>query len=149
MFACETIPSRQEAKVLLRLLGETGGRWAWMSFSCRDQAHLCDGSRIEDVARDCDANPRVAAVGVNCSFPGHIDGLIAEIRKSSGKPIIVYPNSGDCYDAESKDWRPSPQPFDLESASVAWLKSGASCIGGCCRVHSADIARIRHRLIGR
>jgi homocysteine S-methyltransferase len=149
LFACETIPSRQEARVLLRLLGETRGRWAWMSFSCRDQAHLCDGSRIRDVAGDCDAGSRVAAVGVNCSFPGHIDGLIAEIRKGSGKPIIVYPNSGDCYDAESKDWLPSPQPFDLESASVGWLKSGASCIGGCCRVHSADITGIRRRLIGR
>jgi homocysteine S-methyltransferase len=120
-----------------------------MSFSCRDQAHLCDGSRIQDVARDCDASSRVAAVGVNCSFPGHIDGLIAEIRRGSGKPIIVYPNSGGRYDAASKRWLPSPQPFDLGSASVGWLKSGASCIGGCCRVNSADIAAIRRRLIAR
>jgi homocysteine S-methyltransferase len=149
LFACETIPSRQEARVVLRLLGETEGRWAWMSFSCRDDNHLCDGSRMEDVARDCDSCLRVAAVGVNCTFPGYVNGLITEIRKGTRKPIIVYPNSGDCYDAESKDWLPSPQPFDLESASVAWLESGATCIGGCCRVHSVDITRIRLRLIGR
>ena len=50
LLACETIPSRLEAEVLLRLLRDTPHRWAWMSFSCRDGGHVSDGSRLEHVA---------------------------------------------------------------------------------------------------
>jgi homocysteine S-methyltransferase len=147
LFACETIPSRQEAQILLRLLARTGDRWAWMSFSCRDDAHLCDGSLICDVARECGTVPEVAAVGVNCCRPEFVSGLIHQIRRACDKPIIVYPNSGETYSAASKDWRPAAASFDLNSAAVDWLACGAIGIGGCCRVHSADIAGLRDRIV--
>lgn len=147
LFACETIPSRQEARVLLSLLAETPDRWAWMSFSCRDDAHLCEGSRIFDAAKDCDSVPAVAAIGVNCCPPEIVSGLIVHIRQASDKPIIVYPNSGETYNAVSKDWRAAATSFDLESAAVDWLASGVTGIGGCCRVHGADITGIRNRVI--
>jgi len=102
LLACETIPARQEADVLMRLLEETPATWAWMSFACRDATHLSDGSRLVDVARTCDTQPRVAAVGVNCTSPEFISPLIAEIRRGTEKPIIVYPNSGERYDPLQK-----------------------------------------------
>src|SRR5690606_35469724 len=36
LLACETIPSLSEARALARLLRETPGVRAWVSFSCRD-----------------------------------------------------------------------------------------------------------------
>ena len=76
LLACETIPSRREVGVLLRLLEETPGRWAWMSFTCGDGAHLIDGSRVVDMARACDAVRGVAAVGINCTSPEFVSSLI-------------------------------------------------------------------------
>lgn len=145
LLACETIPSGQEAAVLQRLLRETAGRWAWLSFSCRDGAHLCDGSRLVEVARKCDAEPAVAAVGINCTSPGFIAPLIAEARRGTGKPIIVYPNSGERYDLVGKRWIGGAAELDWGEASLEWARLGAAAIGGCCRVGPREIARIRRR----
>jgi len=146
LLACETIPSRQEAGVLLRLLRETPAKWAWMSFSCSDETHLSDGSRLVDVARDCDAEPHVAAVGINCTSPKLISALIKEVRKGTGKPVIVYPNSGERYSSDRKTWMGTPPLVDWEEASGEWARLGAVGIGGCCRVGPQEIGKVR-RLI--
>lgn len=147
LLACETIPSRREAEVLLRLLRETPGTWAWMSFSCRDGVHLNDGTPVVDLARVCDAESRVAAVGINCTSPEYISSLISEVRKGTGKPIIVYPNSGDRYDASSRTWTTGGGHLDLAEACTEWVRLGATCIGGCCRVGTNEIAGLRENLI--
>jgi len=148
LLACETIPSSREAGVLLELLRETPDRWAWLSFSCRDEACLSDGSRLTDVARACDAEPRVAAVGINCTAPELIPALIGEVRRGTEKPILVYPNSGERYDAARKRWAPGPRPVDWEEAAAEWVHLGAAAVGGCCRVGPEEIARMRRRLVG-
>ena len=147
LMACETIPSQREADVLLRLLRETPARWAWLSFSCRDASHLSDGSRLVDVARACDAELGVAAVGINCTSPELISDLIAEARKGTAKPIFVYPNSGETYDAASKTWSAGPLALDWGSVAAEWAGLGAAGIGGCCRVGAAVIVEIRRRLV--
>jgi homocysteine S-methyltransferase len=149
LLACETIPSLREAVVLLRLLRETPGRWAWMSFSCRDGAHLSDGSRLVDAARTCDSERRVAAVGINCTSPEFIPDLIAQARKGTGKPIIVYPNSGERYDATRKAWTAAPTPLDWADAASGWARLGVTGIGGCCRIGPDRVAEIRRRLVAR
>ena len=147
LLACETIPSEREARVLLQLLRETPGRWAWLSFSCCDDAHLCDGSRLADVARACDSEVGVAAVGINCTAPELVSHLIIEARGATEKPIIVYPNSGEQYNVVRRAWEGAPAPVDWAEASVEWSRLGAAGIGGCCRVGPDDIAEIRRRLI--
>ncbi len=146
LLACETIPSGPEARVLLQLLRETPNRAAWLSFSCRDGAHLWDGSRLSDMARLCDAEPRVAAVGINCTSPELISPLIKEAKKGTDKPIIVYPNSGEQYEVEHRRWTGASSQIDWEEAAAEWARLGATGIGGCCRVRPEDIARIRRGL---
>jgi homocysteine S-methyltransferase len=148
LLACETIPSRPEADVLLRLLRETPDRWAWLSFTCRDESHLSDGSAVVDVARACDAEARVAGVGVNCTAPERIAPLIGELRRGTAKPLLVYPNSGERWDAGTRTWLPADAPFDWDSASSEWVRLGAAAVGGCCRVDASRIARLRKRLLG-
>lgn len=147
LLGCETIPSRDEAVVLLRLLRETPGRWAWLSFSCRDGTHLCDGVPIGDVARLCDREPQIAAVGINCTAPEVISALIAEVRRVTEKPVIVYPNSGEQYDSGNKTWIGVPAQASPVDQCVEWTRMGAAGIGGCCRVGPADIAAMRRRLV--
>jgi len=148
VLACETIPSAREAEVLLQLLGETPGLWAWLSFSCRDDVHLSDGSPLVEVAQLCDTAPGVMAVGVNCVPPSAVAALIVELRKGTTKPVVVYPNSGELYNAEVKTWESTPDDLDWLHAGTEWAEMGVAGIGGCCRVDPRTIAAMRQQLVG-
>jgi homocysteine S-methyltransferase len=53
------------------------------------------------------------------------------------KPIVVYPNSGERWDAASRRWTGSPGIWTDDVP--AWVAAGARLVGGCCRVRPADI----------
>lgn len=146
LMACETIPGQGEAEVLLRLLTETPEQWAWISFSCRDAEHLSDGGPIRDAVRLLDREARVAAVGVNCIAPELVTPLLEEMRRETEKPVLVYPNSGESYDAGDKRWHSAPSTTRLESAALDWVEQGAAGVGGCCRVSPDEIRSIRSNL---
>ena len=147
LMACETIPSLRETEVLVRLVAESPGTWAWISFSCGDGEHLWDGSLLREAARVCDAEARVAAVGINCTGPELIPSLMEEVRKGTSKPILAYPNSGESYDAEDKEWGSTPSPIALEEAAQQWVREGAAGVGGCCRVGPDTIRKMRQRVV--
>jgi homocysteine S-methyltransferase len=147
LMACETIPSQREAETLLRLLSETPDQWAWISFSCRDGQHLCNGGLLRDAAQACNSESRVAAVGINCTAPEWIAPLIHEAGKGTEKPILVYPNSGEGYNAVEKRWHSAPPVIPLEEMAQDWVRRGASGVGGCCRVGPEKIAEIRRELV--
>ena len=143
LLACETIPSRPEACVLLELLRETPGCWAWLSFSCGDRTCISDGTPLAEVAAICDPEPRVAAVGINCVAPELVPSLVEEARRGTSKPILVYPNSGDAYDASRKSWVPRGSSVSWGELAVQWRGMGVAGLGGCCRVGPAEIAKMR------
>lgn len=145
VLACETIPNAAEARALARLLAETPGRWAWFSFACRDGRHLNDGTLLREAAAQLDRLDRVAAIGVNCTAPRFIPALLAELRAVTGKPLIVYPNSGEQYDIEKRRWSGESDPSAFGTMSREWRKLGASCLGGCCRTTPAHIRQLRDR----
>jgi homocysteine S-methyltransferase len=147
LLACETLPSCVEAQVLLRLLDETPGSRAWFSFTARDAGHISDGTPIADVARELD-HERVVGVGVNCVPPSLVPGLLAELRGAIDRLLVVYPNSGQAWDAASKRWGGAPEGFDPAEACSGWRDAGARFLGGCCRVGPPVIARMRQRLLG-
>lgn len=148
LVACETLPSLPEARALLRLLGESAGTWAWLSFSCRDGRHLSDGSEIAAAAAAADAVQRVVAVGVNCTAPRFVAELVDEIRRVTAKPIVVYPNSGELYDVAAKRWLGRPDAGEFAAAAVDWVERGAALVGGCCRTGPEHVRQIRRRLLG-
>ena len=142
LFACETIPSFQEAKVLAELLKETK-KSAWISFSCRDEYTINDGTDIERCAALFADHPKVIAIGVNCTAPKYISGLISAIKKRSGsKKIIVYPNSGEVYHAETKTWMGLSDPNVFAAMAKEWLELGSDIVGGCCRIGPEHIKSI-------
>jgi homocysteine S-methyltransferase len=155
LLACETIPSRVEAQALLSLLEETPGRWAWLSFQCRDEGHLADGMPLDEVASLCAAHPRVAAVGVNCVPPGAVSGLLEALEAVGGSgvdgriPLVAYPNSGEVYDASTKRWGPGAEAADLGAAAFGWRRQGATVLGGCCRTTPETIVAMRRALLSR
>lgn len=146
LLACETIPSLIEARALGRLLNETPNRCAWFSFSCRDGEHISDGTPIVDCVSALTSVPRIVAIGVNCTAPIFIPKLVDAIRGATDRPIVVYPNSGEGWDAERKSWTGSKDPRAFASAAVDWHEAGAQLIGGCCRTTPEDIKLVRATL---
>jgi homocysteine S-methyltransferase len=146
LLACETLPCLAEALVLLDLLEDTPGRWAWFSFSCGDGSRLADGTPFPEAVRACDGAWRVAGIGVNCTAPEFIGPLLAIARPLTDKPLIVYPNSGELYDPRQKTWSPGPQPGPLARWGPRWVEAGARAVGGCCRFGPRDIAGLRREL---
>lgn len=146
LLACETIPSLPETRALVRLLGESPSTWAWFSFCCRDGRHLADGTPIATAAAAVEGCEQVVAVGVNCTPPRFIAGLIAELRRTSARPIVVYPNASR-YDAQSKSWSGEViGPERLAQDAAVWWKAGARLLGGCCCTGPQHIREIRRRV---
>ncbi len=134
LYACETIPSLQEAKVLSQLLRKAT-KPAWISFSCKDESHISDWTTIQEGAALFKNHPNVFAIGVNCTAPKYISGLIKTLKSAVGdKKIIVYPNSGMIYNATTKTWHGTADPITFVEKAKEWRALGADIIGGCCQI---------------
>jgi homocysteine S-methyltransferase len=142
LLACETLPCLIEARSLIQLLAEFPNTCAWFCFSAKDGEHISNGESIAECASFLDKQPQAAAIGINCTSPRYILSLIREIKKSTNKPIIVYPNSGEDYSAVTKEWQgeSSCDVFGLQS--IDWYESGARLIGGCCRTTPGHIQEV-------
>ncbi len=146
ILACETIPSLQETAVLKELLQSTETP-AWVSFSCRDGQHISDGTRIEEAVALLNNAPRILAVGVNCTAPQYINEILHRIKSVAiNKSVVVYPNSGEQYDPESKQWSGTVSPDECAAESHQWKEAGAKIIGGCCRMGPEHIRIIKREL---
>ena len=143
LLACETLPALDEALAIARVLDETPGPPAWIGFSCRDGGHTCQGEPIEDCARALEGCERVAAIGVNCTAPAHVEELVRRLRASTRKPVLAYPNSGEAWDALRHRWQGSACARPFAEQAPAWHAAGARLLGGCCRTTPQDIAALR------
>jgi homocysteine S-methyltransferase len=142
LLAIETVPSLQEATALLAVLDEMPVTTrAWLSLSCADESSTRRGDDVSEVFAIAAAADRVVAVGVNCTAPEHLTALVTRAVAASGKPAIAYPNSGEGWDAASRSWTGAGAVVDVARARE-WVAAGATYVGGCCRVGSADIARL-------
>ena len=146
LLECETIPSLQEARILKELL-EKQIKPAWLSFSCKNGQQLNDGTPIEECVKEFNNTVNPIALGINCTNPKYIVELIKRIKSACPeKLIVVYPNSGEDYDANSKAWYGTSSPSECGHASVSWINAGADIIGGCCRMGPQHISSIKRAM---
>jgi homocysteine S-methyltransferase len=153
LLALETIPSLEEARAILRALEQTPALTAWISFTCRDAAHVAHGEPLRACAEALARSPQIAAIGINCTAPHLVALLIAEARagfaesRHAPKPVIVYPNSGETWDAASRTWHAESRHGNADAAGFgelarSWYAAGAQAVGGCCRTGPAHIAAV-------
>jgi len=142
MLACETIPCLIEAQAIAKLLKEFPNITAWISFTARDEKHISEGQVFADCVRQLEDHPQIAAIGINCTSPKYIPSLIREAKNETEKPILVYPNSGETYDAAKNDWNGDPVFYSFGEQAWEWYNAGARLIGGCCRTTPEDIGVI-------
>ena len=142
ILACETIPNLMEAKAIIKLLKEFPDVYCWISFSGKNDLEISDGTPISDCAKFLDNCAQVAAIGINCTAPQYVKSLITEIKNNSKKPVVVYPNSGEEYHADSKTWHGDSSSEAYGCDAKGWFDKGAKLIGGCCRTTPEDIKAI-------
>ncbi|MBC2906507.1 homocysteine S-methyltransferase [Streptomyces cupreus] len=144
VLALETVPDADEARALLRAVRGLGVP-AWLSYSVAGDRTRAGQPLEEAFALAADAD-EVIAVGVNCCAPEDVDAAIETAARVTGKPVVVYPNSGESWDAESRSWhgRSSFAPDRVRT----WRDAGARLIGGCCRVGPGAISGISEALRG-
>ncbi|GGJ21565.1 homocysteine S-methyltransferase [Streptomyces brasiliensis] len=138
VLALETVPDTDEATALMRTVRGLGVP-AWLSYTI-DGDRTRAGQPLEEafaLAADAD---EVIAVGVNCCAPGDVDHAIETATRVTGKPVVVYPNSGEGWDAGARAWH-GRATFSAEQVR-AWRDAGARLVGGCCRVGPDAIASI-------
>jgi homocysteine S-methyltransferase len=146
LLAIETIPSLEEALVVLELLESWPSVEAWVTFTCRDRERVSEGQPVAEAIAAVTDHPQVVAVGFNCVAPTLAEPLLAVAGPVTDKPLVVYPNSGESWDAERRHWIAGAGPFDFGAAAPAWFARGARLIGGCCRTTPETIRAIRTAL---
>jgi homocysteine S-methyltransferase len=146
LFAVETIPSIVEAAALVRALDKVPEVPAWVSFSCRDGNHICDGTPIDDAVRtvarraDRGRGRHQLHVAALCREPGR--DRLGHDRHA----VVCYPNRGSFWDPMRKAWTDPPrQDAAPPLRPLDWKQRGASLIGGCCGTTPQDIAAARRR----
>ena len=142
LLAFETLPSLDEARAIGEALSSWPNLAAWFSFTCRDAAHVAHGELLRDCAALVAHLPQTIAIGVNCTQPRLISALIGELRAASNHPVIVYPNSGEGWDAQRRCWTGTSDPADFGAQAAEWFRAGAQMVGGCCRTRPEHIREV-------
>lgn len=137
VIAFETIPTALEATAIAAACAHTE-QDAWVSFSCRDDAHAASGEPIEVCVREALRCPRVVAVGVNCCAPQDVLGLLRRIATVTDLPRVAYPNAGRRY--QDGAWHGDPvSPERFAELTRAWIDAGTRLVGGCCQIGAAHL----------
>lgn len=142
VLALETVPDADEARALLRAVRGLGVP-AWLSYSVTGSTTRAGQPLEEAFALAADADD-VIAVGVNCCAPKDVAPAVETAARVTGKPVVVYPNSGETWDAAARSWRGAPtfSPGLVDG----WQAAGARLVGGCCRVGPPAIAALAAHL---
>jgi homocysteine S-methyltransferase len=138
VLALETVPDTDEAEALMAAVAGLGVP-AWLSYTIAG-GRTRAGQPLAEAFAVAAGVPEVVAVGVNCCAPADVLPAIAAAREATGKPVIVYPNSGEEWDARRRAW--TGQSGYSPALPRQWRAAGAAIIGGCCRIRPADIAQL-------
>ncbi|MCY5633895.1 homocysteine S-methyltransferase family protein, partial [Salmonella enterica subsp. enterica serovar 1,4,[5],12:i:-] len=95
---------------------------------------------LRDVVALLAGYPQVVALGINCIALENTTAALQHLHGLTVLPLVVYPNSGEHYDAVSKTWHHHGEHCaQLADYLPQWQAAGARLIGGCCRTTPADI----------
>lgn len=129
------------AASVVRTLSETACKGRPSSNPCTKASHSKNTETTAPVPTKSDS-PAAVPPGARCGAREGPPGVV----------IVVYPNSGEQWDAGSRDWVQGTGLRGVEEigrlARDEWYLEGkgAHVFGGCCRTRPAHIAEIRRAL---
>jgi homocysteine S-methyltransferase len=139
VLALETVPDVDEAEALVNLVRSLGVP-AWLSYTI-DGTRTRAGQPLAEAFAVAAGVDEIVAIGVNCCTP---DDVLPAIRSANiGKPVIVYPNSGERWDGRA--WT-GPRTFSAQLAPAGWGRATSPNWRGQWRkVRSPDLRRSARR----
>jgi homocysteine S-methyltransferase len=144
VLALETVPDTDEAEAMLRVVGSLGLP-SWLSYTiCGSRTRA--GQPLAEAFELAASVDSILAIGVNCCAPQDVAPAVEIAAAVTGKPVVVYPNSGESWDAAAHTWQGS-NTFDAGLVE-SWVRAGARLIGGCCRVGPVGISAVAQALKG-
>ncbi|KAK1267535.1 Homocysteine S-methyltransferase 2 [Acorus gramineus] len=159
IIAFETIPNKIEAQAYVELLEENDIKIpAWLSFNSKDGVNVVSGDSLHECASIANLVTRFVLVQLHNYeslsswlsplIDAHLPLMTGDRWEVTSKPIIIYPNSGETYDADRKEWVESTGVPDEDFVPYVskWREAGASLIGGCCRTTPNTIRAISRAL---
>ena len=151
LFAVETIPLADEARLIAGILVELGAPPAWFSFGFVDEASTYGGDPLAAALDAVIGYESLVAVGANCTAPSLIPAITARLHESApALPLIAYPNHGRQWDADARCWIGSGTRVPDDKSLAEWVANGVEYIGGCCGVGPEGIGALvdaRSRLL--
>lgn len=141
--AFETIPSLSEAKAIAVAIEKMhwGSALAWISFTCKDEAHVANGDAFGPCIAAVADLSNVLAVGVNCTAPQHIVSLLEAAKQHTDKPLVAYPNRGSAWNTGA-GWAEGASHGTTADWVEKYIAAGARIVGGCCQTTPEDIRAI-------
>jgi homocysteine S-methyltransferase len=136
--AVETVPSLAELEAVSRELDGIGIP-AWVSVTVAD-GKLRSGDSLAEAFGFAATVPEIVTLGVNCCDMAEVNGALAVL--AGARPGVAYPNSGERWQAETREWAGRSAP--IAASAGEWISGGARLVGGCCRVGPDQIAEIAH-----
>ena len=141
----------------MRLFINKYGYYGWITMACCNAYQLNSKELVSeaiDTVIKHNINNCVIGIGFNCTHPKYINGLLQLTKECMQKQnndfiVIVYPNSGEEWDAINKSWKPNTTMSDATYAKCAlsWFKNGANIIGGCCRTTPNTINTLKRTIL--
>jgi len=145
ILAFETIPNYRETKIIAEILKGTKKK-SWISFSCKNEKQISDGTSLEKCCEYLNNHPKIFAVGINCTSPKYVSELIKILKiKSNKKKTIIYPNSGQKYNAKIKKWIGNKENL-FDTYIDEWINLDVDILGGCCRIGPKEIEKIKNKI---
>ena len=157
LLALETIPSQEETQALIELLAtEFPEAKAWFTFTLSSPTAIADGTPLSSLVPLFRGVEQVVALGFNCvpedvalAAIKTLQLLLLEEESMGSVGMVMYPNSGEQWNAQAREWEGSRTEGGLLGQKTRqWYTAGARLIGGCCRTMPKDIRVMREALNG-
>ncbi len=143
LIAFETFPKLEEALAVHEMMSlhfpETP---FWISFVTPDGKFTGGGDPIAKLGESLPLCNNFIGLGVNCSHPKFVTPFLQEAAKSFSGDFIVYPNSGEGFDIDTRSWTGEERTELLRDNILEWNTMGARIFGGCCRTGASSISLI-------
>ncbi|MGA1502268.1 MAG: homocysteine S-methyltransferase [Candidatus Nanopelagicales bacterium] len=145
LLAIETVPDLDEVDALVEVLRGHPDLPAWLTMTCADSAHTSAGQPIEDLAEAVRDASSIRAVGVNCSAPELVHGVLARLADAGAPRLIAYPNAGQAWSPDS-GWAGNATGVGADLVATWREVPGLALVGGCCGIGPDDVAAIARSL---
>jgi S-methylmethionine-dependent homocysteine/selenocysteine methylase len=158
LLICETMSSANEGRAAAAAATRTG-KPVWVCWTLHEDrsGRLRSGEDIDEAAKAL-ADLPVSGALANCCAPESITTAMPQLKQTGMKYVGGYANTfqpipedwdlkGDKKTDGSLGLRTDLDPESYAAHADAWLKAGATIVGGCCGTRPAHIAKLKE-LIG-